>query len=156
LPGLAEYSPVRIVLDGALRLPLGSRLAQTAGEFPVWVIADMEAQRPAEEALRAEGIEVLRTEQKDGRIDLGAALKLIAARGITRLMVEGGPTLAGALVAADLVDEAHLLHSPKIAGETGVDALEGIPLTALTESDRLQRVGCFSLGTDCHDVYERR
>ena len=61
----------------------------------------------------------MRAAQSDGRLDLAAVLKLLAARGITRLMVEGGPTLAAALLAADLVDEAVLFHSPKVVGADG-------------------------------------
>ena len=47
-------------------------------------------------------------------------------------MVEGGPTVAAAFVQADLVDEAALFRSPNPLGE-GIDALEGMPLTALTQ-----------------------
>jgi diaminohydroxyphosphoribosylaminopyrimidine deaminase / 5-amino-6-(5-phosphoribosylamino)uracil reductase len=156
LPGIAGYSPIRVVLDSLLRLPSGSRLVRGVGDVPVWAVAGTSAPRPAEEALRAEGVEVLRVAAAtDGRIDLAAVLKLIAARGITRLMVEGGPTLAAALVAADLVDEANLFHSTKIVGPAGVDALEAMPLTALTGSPRLNRLASVALGADRQDVYER-
>ena len=67
-------------------------------------------------------------------------LHALAGRGITRLMVEGGPTVAAAFVAADLVDEAALFRSPNPLGE-GIDALEGLPLTALTKSPKLKSVG---------------
>src|SRR5271155_5012065 len=61
LPGMAELSPVRIVLDSALRLPLGSRLVQSARQTPVWGIAGPAAARSAEDALQAQGVEVLRS-----------------------------------------------------------------------------------------------
>ena len=57
----------------------------------------------------------MRVAAADGRLDLGAVLKLLARRGITRLMVETGPILAAAFVRADLVDEAvavPLAHRP--------------------------------------------
>ena len=88
----------------------------------------------AEEILRAKGVEVFRVDGTDGRLDLAAVLKSLAGRGITRLMVEGGPTVAAAFVQADLVDEAALFRSPKPIGADGIDALEGLPLTALTQS----------------------
>jgi len=157
LPGMAAYSPVRIVLDSALRLPLASRLVRSAREVPVWVVAGMEAPRPAEQALQTHGVEVLRTDRASGgRLNVAAVLKLIAARGITRLMVEGGPTLAAALIAGDLVDAAVLFHSPKIIGPGGIDALDGQPLTALTQSQRLKRVMSAPVGADRQDVFERR
>ena len=156
LPGMAAFSPVRIVLDSGLRLPLGSRLVQSAREVPVWAVAGAEASRRAEKALTAESVTVLRAAHAHGRLDLAAALKLIAARGITRLMVEGGPTLAAALLAADLIDEAVLFHSPTVVGADGVDALEGMPLAALTESQRLKCVASESVGADTRMVLERR
>jgi diaminohydroxyphosphoribosylaminopyrimidine deaminase/5-amino-6-(5-phosphoribosylamino)uracil reductase len=156
LPGMAASSPVRIVLDSGLRLPLGSRLMQSAREVPVWAVAGAEASRRAEKALTAESVTVLRAAHAHGRLDLAAALKLIAARGITRLMVEGGPTLAAALLAADLIDEAVLFHSPTVVGADGVDALEGMPLAALTESQRLKCVASESVGADTRMVLERR
>ncbi len=65
-------------------------------------------------------------------------LKALAARGITRFMVETGPILSAAFLAADLVDEAVLFRSPNAIGPDGLDALEGMPLEALTRSPRLK------------------
>ena len=155
LPGMAASSPVRIVLDSRLRLPLGSRLVRSAREVPLWVVAGTEAARDAEKALTTEGVTVVRAADANGRLDLAAALKLIAARGVTRLMVEGGPTLAAALLAADLIDEAVLFHSPKVVGADGINALEDMPLAALTES-RLRCVARESVGADTRTVFERR
>jgi diaminohydroxyphosphoribosylaminopyrimidine deaminase/5-amino-6-(5-phosphoribosylamino)uracil reductase len=154
LLGMETYSPVRIVLDSALRLPPGSRLAETARNVPVWVIAGFDASRAAEEALRAHGVEVMRSPAEGGHLDLAAALKLIAARGIARLMVEGGPRLAAALLAADLVDEAHLFHSRTAVGADGIDALDAAAKAALER--QLDEVRSEPAGADRLQVYERR
>jgi len=156
LPGMEKYSPVRVVLDSALRLPPGSRLARSARDVPVWVVTGGEASRAAENALLREGVTVLRAAQSDGRLDLAAVLKLMGARGVTRLMVEGGPTLAAALLAADLIDEAVLFQSSKVVGTDGVDALDGLPLTVLTQSPRLKCVMSEPVGADTRLVFERR
>jgi diaminohydroxyphosphoribosylaminopyrimidine deaminase/5-amino-6-(5-phosphoribosylamino)uracil reductase len=156
LPGMASYSPVRIVLDSALRLPLDSRLVRSARETPVWVITDAQGRGAQPGALQAAGVEILRMPGGAGRPDLSAALKLIAERGITRLMVEGGPTLAAAFVRADLVDEAILFQSPKAVGDDGIDALEGMPLTALTQSPHLASVRCGAVGVDTYEYFERK
>ena len=156
LPGMEKYSPVRVVLDSALRLPPGSRLARSARDVPVWVVTGGEASRAADDALLREGVTVLRAAQSDGRLDLAAVLKLMGARGVTRLMVEGGPTLAAALLAADLIDEAVLFQSSKVVGTDGVDALNGLPLAALTQSPRLKCVMSEPVGADTRLVFERR
>ena len=156
LPGMAGLSPVRIVLDSALRLPPSSRLARSAREVPVWVMTGAQGNRAAEDALSAEGVLVIRTPGSAERLGLAAALEVIAERGITRLMVEGGPTLAAAFLAADLVDEAVLFQSSKVVGADGIDALDGLPLAALTQSPRLTRVSSEGFGADMREIFERK
>jgi diaminohydroxyphosphoribosylaminopyrimidine deaminase / 5-amino-6-(5-phosphoribosylamino)uracil reductase len=154
LPGMANNSPLRIVLDSALRLPVGSNLVRSARETPTWVIGENDAPRSAEDALRTHGVDVLRIDGSGGRLDLGAMLKSVAARGITRLMVEGGPTLAAGLLAADLVDEAHLFHSPVVLGAGAIDALDAAAAAAL--GAHLKQVDSEPAGPDRHEIYERR
>jgi diaminohydroxyphosphoribosylaminopyrimidine deaminase/5-amino-6-(5-phosphoribosylamino)uracil reductase len=153
LPGMR--SPVRVVLDGGLRLPLASKLVASARQTPLWAITAEDAPPAREQALRAHGVEVLRVAATDGKLDLAAALTLLAGRGITRLMVEAGPTLASAFLRADLVDEATLLRSPVVVGPDGIDALDGLPLSALTQSARLKAVGREAIGADMAETFER-
>ncbi|TCT03485.1 diaminohydroxyphosphoribosylaminopyrimidine deaminase/5-amino-6-(5-phosphoribosylamino)uracil reductase [Aquabacter spiritensis] len=133
LPGLEGRSPVRIVLDGDLRLPATSRLARTAAEVPVWVVGAEDAPLDRERALVDLGIEVLRAPRAaGGRLDLASTMKLLGLLGLTRLMVEGGPQLAAALLEAELVDEVAVFSSPVVLGADAVDALAGRALTRLT------------------------
>jgi diaminohydroxyphosphoribosylaminopyrimidine deaminase/5-amino-6-(5-phosphoribosylamino)uracil reductase len=155
LPGMAARSPVRIVLDTSLRLPLSRALTASAGETPVWVIAGEGGDGDAERALRVHKVEVIRCGLTGGHLDLAEALQRLAARGITRLMVEGGPTVAAAFVAADLVDEAAILRGPRSIGNDGIDALAGMPLTALTASPRLRSRGIEAIGEDTLERFER-
>ena len=154
LPGMQDRSPVRVVLDPLLRLPPTSRMAQTARETPVWIVASEAASSDKESALRELGIDVLRVEGT-GRPHLAATLKVLAARGITRLMVEAGPVLAAAFVAADLVDEAALFRAPMTLGSDALDALETISLTGLTGSPRLVRHGAEPVGGDMLETFVR-
>jgi diaminohydroxyphosphoribosylaminopyrimidine deaminase/5-amino-6-(5-phosphoribosylamino)uracil reductase len=153
LPGMAKDSPVRIVADSMLRLPVRSRLVGSAHEAPVWALTGLAAPQDSEFILLPLGVEVLRSPQSSGRLDLKDGLECLAAKGITRLMVEGGPTLAAAFIAADLVDEAVLFHSPKIVGADGVDALATGALEALTR--RLKQVSSEPVGPDRQVNYAR-
>jgi diaminohydroxyphosphoribosylaminopyrimidine deaminase/5-amino-6-(5-phosphoribosylamino)uracil reductase len=155
LPGMIGRSPVRVVLDSALKLPLDRRLVRGAREIPLWVVTAPAAAVVREDALRERGAEVLRVDGAHGGPELAAALKLLAARGITRLMVEGGPTVAAAVLAANLVDEAALLRAPVTIGPDGIDALAGLPLTALTQSPRLRSRGIEPVGPDRVEMFER-
>jgi diaminohydroxyphosphoribosylaminopyrimidine deaminase/5-amino-6-(5-phosphoribosylamino)uracil reductase len=117
-------------------------------------VASADAAPEREAALRDLGIEVLRVEGT-GRPHLAATLKLLAVRGITRLMVEAGPILAAAFVAADLVDEAALLRAPQALGPDAIDALEAMPLTALTRSPHLVPHGAEPVGRDMLETFAR-
>jgi diaminohydroxyphosphoribosylaminopyrimidine deaminase/5-amino-6-(5-phosphoribosylamino)uracil reductase len=154
LPGMSQNSPLRIVVDTALRLQVTSQLVRTARQIPVWVIAGPKAPSEAEAALRSHAVEIFRSTETGGRLDLAAMLKTLGTRGVTRLLLEGGPTLASAMLEADLVDEAILYHSPTIVGDDGVDALDAAGVTALAQ--RLTRIRSEPVGPDRQDSYERR
>jgi diaminohydroxyphosphoribosylaminopyrimidine deaminase/5-amino-6-(5-phosphoribosylamino)uracil reductase len=148
LPGMVGMSPVRVVLDTRLRLPVKSRLVQTGRQTPLWIFAN--APPSSEAALRAHGAEVIQLDDKDG---LNTVLHVLGSRGITRLMVEGGPTLASALLADDLVDEAVLFHSNTTIGEGGLPALDQRAQTMLHR--HLKRSSSEPVGPDRQDHYER-
>jgi diaminohydroxyphosphoribosylaminopyrimidine deaminase / 5-amino-6-(5-phosphoribosylamino)uracil reductase len=123
LPGLSARSPVRVILDSGLRLPLASNLVRTVAEVPVWVIAAEDAPVAPELALVAKGVEVMRVARApDGHLELYAALALLAKRGITRVFSEGGPMIAEKLAEAGLADEIILSRSPRALGVEGVTA----------------------------------
>ncbi len=156
LPGMAGRSPVRVVLDSSLKLPLESRLVRTAGEVPVWVVTAASADAERESALRDRGIEVIHADTSaPGRLDPTAVVRGLARRGITRLMVEGGPTVAATLIAADLVDEVALFRSAASIGPEGIDALEGLPLAALTRPRGLHAVALEAIGPDILETFIR-
>ena len=156
LPGMEDRSPVRVVLDSQARLPLDGRLIASARAVPLWVVTGTPAAADRVRALIAKGAEVVQAAGRNGALDLMAALKLLAERGITRLMVEAGPILAAAFLNADLVDEAALFSSPHTLGADGIDALAGLPLEALTRSARLELVGTEQAGADRVELFRRR
>jgi diaminohydroxyphosphoribosylaminopyrimidine deaminase / 5-amino-6-(5-phosphoribosylamino)uracil reductase len=153
LPGMAKMSPTRVVLDAALRLPVQSRLLATAGETPLWIITGNHAPAASETAVREHSAEVLRVAERAGRLDLGEVLKLLAQRSITYVMVEGGPTVASALIEADLVDEAVFFYSPLVIGEEGLPALEPDALKMLGQ--HLKRISDQPVGPDRQETYVR-
>jgi diaminohydroxyphosphoribosylaminopyrimidine deaminase/5-amino-6-(5-phosphoribosylamino)uracil reductase len=146
---------VRIAVDTRLRTPPGSRLVRSARETPFWIVTGADAPAERVRALEEHGVVLLRVAAGRDRVDLAAALRAIGERGITRLLVEGGPILAAALLRAELVDEAALFRSRAAIGPEGIDALEGMPLTALTASARLAARGRDTLGDDSVEFFAR-
>ena len=153
LPGMFERSPVRVVLDAKLKLPLATSVVATVRETPTWVFTSSKPSAIAEEILQQKGCKVFRVGDVDGRLDLDEVLKVLAEKGITRLMVEGGPKVAGAIAAAGLVDEVALLRGEKTIGANGIEPLEGMPLNGFT--GQLHARGSEKLGPDTLDIFER-
>ena len=153
LPGMFERSPVRVVLDEQLNVPLATSVVATVRETPTWVFTSRNPSTIAEEILQQKGCKVFRVDDNGGRLDLQQVLKALVDQGITRLMIEGGPTVAASFVDADLVDELILLRGEKTIGADGIDPLEGMPLDALT--DRLMSLGSEKLGGDTLERFAR-
>ena len=153
LPGLEDRSPIRVVIDSLLRTPLDSRLVQSAGRVPTWIIATVAAPVEAERALVGAGVEVLRVDQDEtGRVVLADALQLLGARGLTRVLCEGGPALAESLARQDLIDELVLITGRSARGEGDVPAL-GPALQEAIEGLRL--AGEEQMASDLFTYWER-
>jgi diaminohydroxyphosphoribosylaminopyrimidine deaminase/5-amino-6-(5-phosphoribosylamino)uracil reductase len=158
LPGMEARSPVRLVLDRALRIPGTSKLVHSARETPLWVMTSNLSEAPAAMKLGAAGAQVIRvatTTSPPPGLDLLAVLHALAERGITRLLVEGGARVASSFVAAGLVDEVWLLRGPDPVGAGGVPALDALPLSVLTQSPAFQRRVSETLQKDTLTIYER-
>jgi diaminohydroxyphosphoribosylaminopyrimidine deaminase/5-amino-6-(5-phosphoribosylamino)uracil reductase len=158
LPGMEARSPVRVVLDRALRLPGTSRLVHSARETPLWVMTSDLAEAPAAMKLGAAGAQVIRvatTTAPPPGLDLLAVLHALAGKGVTRLLVEGGARVASSFVAAGLADEIWLLRGREVIGANGIAALDALPLTAITQSPAYRVRASEKLDNDTLTIYER-
>lgn len=144
LPG--AHQPVRVVLDGAGRFPAEARLLSEPGG-PVLVFTTAAgAGRLGHLAGRAEVIVVPRS--GDG-LDLGAVLKELGRRELASVLVEGGPTVAGAFVRAGLVDKFAFFTAPLVMGGAGSrSAVAGPELPSLAAATRLRDVTWRRVGED--------
>lgn len=153
LPGLEHRSPIRVIFDSELRTSPRSRIAASAGDYPTWIVTGLAAPLAAGRELAAAGVEVMRVETKSGgRLDLRAAFRLLAARGITCVLCEGGPGLADALAADDLIDEVVLATAPQALGEAGLPAIDRLAALLRTRFTLLARE---TVGADLLETYER-
>lgn len=151
LPGMENRSPIRVVLDGSLRIPLDCHLVRTARERKLIVIAGENAPQDKENVLGQMGVEVVRvpvTRDKFRKPVMEDAMVELGKRGITRLLIEGGPMLSASLLQSDLVDEAVVVLAPVTLGADAIDAIEGAPLEALLASPRLKIIEERMLGED--------
>lgn len=156
LAGLEYRKPLRIVLDTHLKLAPSSQLAASAREHPTLVIAGEGAPAEAAARLVEPGIEVERmASDPEGHIDLAAALAFLGARGLTRVLCEGGPRLGAALIARNFADEVLLLRGDRALGANGVPALSPQSRAALANSRRYRLRETGRIGADAYAHYER-
>jgi diaminohydroxyphosphoribosylaminopyrimidine deaminase/5-amino-6-(5-phosphoribosylamino)uracil reductase len=151
LPGLADRSPVRVVLDGRLRTPLSSRLVETAGQVPVILFARSDANgQPYADA----GVDLVgMAPGDDGGLSPAAVLSELGNRGFTRVLIEGGAAVAGSYLRAGLVDELAWFRAPAVIGADGLGAIDDMNLQKIADVSRFRRIGCEALGDDLLESY---
>lgn len=113
-------SPVRVVIDSKLRIPLDSNLITSAREVPTCVITTVDASAAIGEKLEAAGVALVRVPANaSGRCDMAAALRGLAAREVVSVLCEGGGELSGSLLADRLPNELHVFIAPVLLGPRG-------------------------------------
>ena len=156
LPGWSGRQPTRIVVDGRLRLPLTGKLVASARSVPTWLVTLPNGDRNRIQAYRAAGVEVIEApERLTGVLDLTAALRALAQRGLTRVLVEGGSVLAAGLLADGLVDRIAWFRSPSAIGGDGLAALQALGVDTLDRIHRFRRVAVNPMADDMLEVYRR-
>ena len=149
----AVRQPVRIVIDSRLACAPDSRLGQSAGQSPVWLVHTPSAPAAARAAWAQTGAMLIEVPASGGHVDLRAALQKLAALGLTRILCEGGAALAAALVREALVDEIAVFSAGLMIGSEGRPALGALSVDTLANAPRLTRVSHQSTGADTLTIW---
>jgi diaminohydroxyphosphoribosylaminopyrimidine deaminase/5-amino-6-(5-phosphoribosylamino)uracil reductase len=157
LPGLDHRSPVRLVLDSRLNVPLTARLVAEARRVPTWFITLRHGDAARRAALLSCGVELIEVAPTAGHmVDIVAAFHELGRRGLTRVLVEGGSTLAAVLLRAGLVDRLAWFRAPSLIGGDGIPAVAGFGLQHLEQSPRFERVSLETVGDDVLETLRRK
>ena len=157
LPGLAQASPVRVIVDGRMRLPLTSKLVQSARAHPVWLLTRPDGDPVRKQAYRDAGVEVIEIiPGANGVLNCTAILNALSERGVTRLLIEGGSVLVASMVQANAVDHIVWFRAPKLIGNDGLAAIGPLGLNHLAQSPVYLRESIRQLGHDVVETYRRQ
>ena len=168
LDGFRSAPLVRIVIDSHLRTPLMSKLvrgaggaaahqnkSRTASNDPLWLVHRNGADPARKQALAAAGARLIEVPSAAAGVDLPAALRALAAAGLTRVLAEGGGTLAAGLLRAGLVDRLAWFHAPAIIGGDGWPAAQAFGVTILAGMPRFTPVHSERWGDDMLTTYRK-
>ncbi|MDQ1638860.1 MAG: diaminohydroxyphosphoribosylaminopyrimidine deaminase [Pyrinomonadaceae bacterium] len=138
---------IRVLLDEDLKIPANAKLVATAAEFPLIIFAGQKAAAAKLDLLRSSGVEVI-CDEANGR-DLLAVLIELGVRSIQSVLVEGGATIAGKLLEADLVNKVSFFLAPIIIGGCEApSAIGGAGAERLVDALRLQNIEIVRRGED--------
>lgn len=156
LPGLEDHSPVRLVVDGHLRTPLTAQVVRTARRVPTWILTRLGNSPDRLDAFADCGVEVLEVPSDgEGKVDLLAGLRVLAGRGLTRVLVEGGAHLSAALLQGDLVDRIAWFRAPMLIGGDGLPASVGFGIGQLAQAPRFSRLEVAEFGGDIFEYLSK-
>jgi diaminohydroxyphosphoribosylaminopyrimidine deaminase/5-amino-6-(5-phosphoribosylamino)uracil reductase len=114
LPGMSWQSPLRVVLSTDGRLSRHAKMLKNLSTAPVCVVSAAGLAEERKERLEELGAEVITVPRNElGRLNLHAVMRALAERGITRLLVEGGPSLEANLMKEGLADEVIIFQARK-------------------------------------------
>jgi diaminohydroxyphosphoribosylaminopyrimidine deaminase/5-amino-6-(5-phosphoribosylamino)uracil reductase len=148
IPDVARQ-PRRVVFDTTARLPVTSKLVQMAPEVPLTVVVSRAARRTAVSTLETAGAEVIVATGANEPDRVRSALIQLGAAGVTSVLLEGGPHLAGAFYDAGEVDEVRLFLAPIVmGGRTARDPLEGEGTETIADAMRALTLECENVGDD--------
>ncbi len=141
--------PRRVVFDSEGRLPLGSQLVRGAAELPVTVVVSRAASRHATDALELAGVDVIVAVGENEPARVRSALESLGSAGVTSILLEGGPHLAGAFFDAGEVDEMRLFLAPVVLGGASArDPLEGQGAERIADATRALSLDVERTGAD--------
>ena len=151
----AVRQPVRVVMDTHLSHDPTSRLGKTAPRAPVWLLHGTNAHPARRAAWAGQGVSLIEvTTDARGQIGATTALQALAAKGITRVLCEGGGTLAATLLTAGLVDDIAVYAAGLVIGGDGRAAIAPLGLVALAGAPRLKLREAHQIGADSFTLWQ--
>jgi len=133
IEGETGMDPTRIILDTHLTTPPAAKLLHQASDAPTWIVCGPDADAGRRMALENTGARVIPSAVANGRIDLPALVQRLGDLQIGSLLIEGGGTVVGSALAADIVDKLYLFYAPKLLGGD-----DGIPMCRGTGPERMR------------------
>ena len=148
-------SPVRVICDTALKIPVDSSIVKTANEYKT-IVAYSSGDEAREKALKSKGVVLEKLPLKNGHVDMTALMKRLSELKIDSVLVEGGGALNDSLLREGLADRVEVFIAPKIfGGADAVTPVEGIGTDSVDDASRFRLKDVAYHGEDVQLSYVR-
>ena len=143
-------SPIRILCDSGLRIPLDGQIVKSAGKYRTIVAyADSENTEAKRKRLHEMGVETICCPDKNNQVDLKKLMKYLGEEGIDSILLEGGGTLNDSALRAGIVQEVQAFIAPKLfGGMNSKTPVEGIGVRFPSEAVKLKCTDICQIGED--------
>jgi len=155
IEGFRTAPLVRIVVDSHLRTSLLSKLVRGAVKHPLWILHRNGADKLRIRAMESAGVKLIELPAAPAGIDLAAGMQALAKNGLTRVLVEGGGTIAAGLLRAGLTDRLAWFHAPCVIGADGWPAAQAFGVGTLDQMPRFSLLAQHRRGSDILTEYKR-
>lgn len=141
--------PVRVIIDGHLSIPLGSKIVTSSSQQKTIIFTARSAHHDKILALERAGIEIVAMDDFPDDLDMSRVMEMLGARQISSVLVEGGGTLNGTLFENGLVDKVYWFIAPKIiGGREAPTPVEGVGMDRMADAVRLRDISIDHFGDD--------
>ena len=134
--GLEKYSPVRVIVDSSLSIPLTSNVLKNLDKIPTIIWTKQNINSPKKKKLISMGVEIIELEKIDNKLNLIEGLTYLSEKGYNKVLVEGGSEISASLMANNLIDKVFLYRSGIFIGG---DGLSGIASYNINNLDLIKR-----------------
>ncbi len=130
-------NPIRIICDSKLRIPLTSKIVQTANDIPTYIVC-ISGDTEKITALENMGAHIIKTQSKDGHTDLADLMKILGEMQIDSVLIEGGGEIHASALKSGIVNKLQLYIAPKIIGGDGKNAVAPLGITLMRDAVQLK------------------
>jgi diaminohydroxyphosphoribosylaminopyrimidine deaminase / 5-amino-6-(5-phosphoribosylamino)uracil reductase len=138
IKGMEKFSPVKVIADSNLRIPLSSNILRNNNKIPtiIWTKKNLNSNK--RNKLIKIGVTIVELNERKGKLNLLEGLNNLAERGFNRVLVEGGSTIAGSLLDSNLIDKVFLYRNGIFIGGDGLSSIGPYKIESLPLAKRFQ------------------
>ena len=151
IKGLEKYSPVRVIVDSSLSIPLESKVLKNLSKIPTIIWTEKNINSPKKKILVDMGVELIELEKVKNKLNLIKGLNSLSEKGFNKVLVEGGSEISASLIANSLIDKVFLYRSGIFIGG---DGLSGIASYNIDNLELAKRYGLIKTRVLDDDILE--